>query len=458
VGQWGRLTRAPSRWSGTGSSAKRVESIAEDQGIGTLGLFAIEKRISQHFMVDISIPVYEGNGANSLFNGSGSPVDVPSVPVKSLTLAGYHSMALYRYMRNLCIVVNGGDVCGWFAAYNQWGKYGWGVNCQTLQPDFTNGGCTLLSYQFVSQYAFSVEVLHLTSQLPTVTGPKVSTIGATGGPNVDHGVRAPSTLLRKLPKIALGAYYVHNVTVADAPGDFGQLINSTAKAYGLYPPLLLAVLRTECGFYTHSFTCDRYGIPPDVSFGWCQVTVQTAAQFGVGNFNVEAVRQYDNNIRHCVVMAARVLSSYSAYEQRVGCDLPPPNLYVAWNAGEAQPCWFLLNPGGTQAGGNFGNFLIWYAEALSQASAVNPYKRVAPRFDLAQWSSYTRAHHLAVISYTYRGALSWAALIWSLHERKCGGVRHRDIWHSKGRYSSTSFTYCTIFTWPRFHSSKIATR
>lgn len=74
--------------------------------------------------------------------------------------------------------------------------------------------------------------------------------------------------------------------MADSTGfDIGPLVTRYAETYGLPPALLLAMLVAESGNPKTGEPnpyAERWGDWPDVSFGCVQMTVQTAAQYGIG--------------------------------------------------------------------------------------------------------------------------------------------------------------------------------
>jgi hypothetical protein len=93
--------------------------------------------------------------------------------------------------------------------------------------------------------------------------------------------------------------------------DLWSLVAATSNQYGIPAVALLAMLRAESGLDPHA---QRWGRWPDISFGLCQITVQTAEHFGIGNGtntlqNILAVRAALFDRATAIDVGARFLAS-----------------------------------------------------------------------------------------------------------------------------------------------------
>lgn len=80
------------------------------------------------------------------------------------------------------------------------------------------------------------------------------------------------------------APFIGQLTVYDQTGyDIGPLVEAAAKEHGVPVVGLLALLEAESGLDPYAA---RYGVWPDVSFGYCQMTVATARYYGIGDGSV----------------------------------------------------------------------------------------------------------------------------------------------------------------------------
>lgn len=263
-------------------------------------------------------------------------------------------------------------------------------------------------------------------------------------------------------------YWVGHVYASDTGVDLGALVDQIAPQYGLPPFGLLSTLGAECGWKTGSpldqtyDDCSRWGAWPDVSFGSCQATVETAGGFGVGNgtyADAQYVHQQENNAVVCVRLAAAIMSSYIRYT-----GIGYPQAEVAWNCGPGQPRWFLLSPTG-ECLSNYEAYLGWYNAALSHVVPSPPYAasptpkptpKAAPTFRIKRWNAFRWHHHEKLMPAYWHHHLSWAASIWRWHQT-LGGVRSTHFYrraHGHG-FTKTRFKRGAIFTHPFCHCSNI---
>jgi hypothetical protein len=363
----------------------RSEVISMGQNGGTQALNGIQMALSHGDAVNLDLPVFDG--AHSFYDLSGI-LDYPQGnPV------GGHAVTIAKCDRNQTRQIDGTTVTGWCLISNNWGKQ-WGLTRDGSSGNGANGGYGLISFREIARDGFGIEVAHLTDIKPKASPPPA---WSQPGAAISKPIPGTSDLSPKMPVNAgkriksAGNWIYHDLardvcangkwsTSCSTYRDMAPVVNQAAHQYGISAPGLLATLFTECGVYTHSTRCDRYGYGADVSFGRCQVTVQTAQGFGVGGGNVQTVKSYENGYKRCVFLAARVLGSYQSYLHSIGCGITFPQLYVAWNAGPGNPCWFLLSPTG-QAGQNYYGtcgqcgYLYYWRVALAMSRNHDPYAR-----------------------------------------------------------------------------------
>jgi hypothetical protein len=191
--------------------------------------------------------------------------------------------------------------------------------------------------------------------------------GADGG----HIIKPPPPGLPVKPiTVSKGLTYIGHVEAHDANYDFSRDINQAAHFYHLKVAGLFAIIASECSLNVTSPTCDRYGTWPDWSHGSCQATVETAAEYGIGNGTEAAdptVKAYENVPRQCIFLAAHILSDF----RRITGLGFPNGLPESWNCGPGNPTWFLLNPTG-QCYSNHQAWLQWWYFALHHSTHKNP--------------------------------------------------------------------------------------
>lgn len=352
-------------------------------GVGESGRIRSERAIiNSHRPVNIATPVYTGpNG----FSSDSGRIDLPH---QGDVDEGGHAVTLFRSLRDLCLTnAYGENVCGWFEGINSWGRCDFGMTINMKPRDDTpghcNGGYFLMSFRYVEQYVWSVDALKIAAGTPNIPRAAIAPPWHQPGPSVDRPVPPPKG---PYPVRGVLGNWVARVYLKDIKTDMGKVVSNAAHHYHLQPVGFLATLFTECGFNTRSAVCDHIWGGADISFGWCQVTVQTAHGFGIGNGlwdgytgrNGSFIRHYENNAKKCVWLAARVLGSFKSYlatRTYDRCPIDFPQLYVAWNAGPGNACWFLNNPTpGTTAANNYANgYLRWYQYAEKYSRVKNPY-------------------------------------------------------------------------------------
>jgi hypothetical protein len=465
-------------------------SISPYFGGGQNALNACDSELVHDRTCNLGIAVYYNGdpsclGFEDVNANSGLIDEPPGWPNHiSCSLIGYHAVTIRGTDKTMCELPDRGDgVCGWYLIQNHWTRH-WGINCVTHQPDTQNGGCAWISRRFVADAGFSVVSLRL-QQTVTPQAPKPKPF-LQPGPYLDHQLPPPpGTDKLRVPRLGTGPLWVAGVCAKDVAGpdplhlcggnlDMAPFINNEAHRVGISPVGFTATLGGECGFYTHSTQCDRLGGGADYSFGACQVTIGTAAQFGLGSGyfdgyyggNTSLIRNYENVASQCIHLGTTVMGNYAAIE-RTNC--PPasdyPNLDVAWNAGPYNSCAFLMNPSG-QAGSNFYlNFQGWMKYAYQFArSGADPYARPPRPFNVTLWCSYARAHHRPCPAYRAKGHRTWAASIFYAHARLGGKIPH-DVWvppnrraHRRFGFLVYRFAHGSVYATPSRHHVRIVYR
>lgn len=145
--------------------------------------------------------------------------------------------------------------------------------------------------------------------------------------------------------------------------DIYPLVAAAAGRYDLPATLLLAMLIAESGL---NRTAARYGEWPDVSFGYCQMIVATAAGYGIGDgtntaANIAAVRDALFDRERAIDVGARHLAGCWA-EATPYADRELQAL-IAYNSGSCQPegNWYWQRYGGN---------VNAYRAALARARAM----------------------------------------------------------------------------------------
>lgn len=121
----------------------------------------------------------------------------------------------------------------------------------------------------------------------------------------------------------------------DATGfDIGPIVQDAAERYGISVALLLGTLKAESNLRPDAA---RNGKWPDVSFGMCQMTVQTARMYGIGdgsgtqeNIDRVRVKLFDRNVAVEVCAAHLKRCRHTATLHGGGSDL---ETMVVYNAG-----------------------------------------------------------------------------------------------------------------------------
>lgn len=386
----------------------------------------MEHFIARHNLVNFDMPVFSGPGAHGAFDvtASNPVIDVP-VDMTKVTEVGGHATTCYAYDR----------VAQLFTCRNQWGT-SWG-----MRGDFR------VTYRFVARWGFGIEALHLTKIRPQAVRPPVflqpsPAVHFLVPPPPGVGVSPPTA-----PK--LGAKYVTAIYAHDTGRNLSVILNQQADRTGIPAADLAATMFAECGGYTTSTRCDRYGGGLDVSFACCQETVSTVAQYGVCNFDVQCTRIWEDNPQNGISLEATIMRDYTAYEHRVGCDIGYPSIEVAWNAGPGNPCWFLLNPSGVAGANYYGDFLPWFNIAWKYASYTNPYA--------AKPAVFPRAAFGTRVSPYYRGRLSMTARFWWNGHTSFGRATSSGFYGGRHGYQQTSFSKRrSILCWPSYGSCKAA--
>lgn len=140
------------------------------------------------------------------------------------------------------------------------------------------------------------------------------------------------------------------------------MIEGAAKTYGLPIVAVLAMLKAESGLDPDAV---RYGVWPDVSGGFSQLTVETAARYGIGNG-----QNTQENIQAVLAMLC---------DRATAIDLGTRHLAAAFRVTEGQAI-------GDEA-------IIWALAYYNAGTyAFNPW----------YWSQYSQ--NVA----NYRGCLAWA--------------------------------------------------
>lgn len=444
----------------------------------------IQQAIANGHPVNLNLPVwYTGEGQNSLFDLTPTYPYIDSPAHPTWTPNGYHAVTIVGYDRHACVQTNVGRWCGLYKAINSWGA-DFGVN-QNGQPSAGHSGFFYITGRFIRTYGYNIVTVKLQKHVsPTGVGVQAGTppVWHQPGPALDKPVPPPPSRadkqIKAQPGLTSSQTFVKNVFAKDLSNyDMAPAINAFAHAHGLNPVGVLATIGAECGLYTHSTQCDRVAGGLDISFGACQVTVSTASGYGIGNgiwdgyygSNGSRVRLYENNPYNCTALGAEVLGSFSSYEQR-NCPAAAdfPSLYVAWNAGPAQPCWFLLGPTG-QAGTNYyNNFLGWMRWAYGYAVGYNPYGSPAPRprpkpkpafhFPKSRWCRWEKRHHHFCPAYRNGRHIRTIAFRWATWKHAfggrysvdhvCGGVKDKETWWAHYQFEKQHFQHCVVLEWP----------
>ncbi|MCL5264153.1 MAG: lytic transglycosylase domain-containing protein [Chloroflexi bacterium] len=125
------------------------------------------------------------------------------------------------------------------------------------------------------------------------------------------------------------------MSVLDTEGvDIFPLVARAAEKYGIPVVGLLAMLKAESGLKRKAA---RYGTWPDISFGYSQLTVQTASGYGIGDGqntaeNIAAARNTLWDRETAIDVGAHHLSG--CYGQADGDTL---QALIAYNSGQPQP-------------------------------------------------------------------------------------------------------------------------
>lgn len=301
-------------------------------------LAAIDWWLAHGHPVNLDTPIFQSQDGFFAANNTGGWIDLPTAGAPDL---GGHATTLIAYDRTL----RHEGVTGWYRLENSWSTH------------WAQHGYAWISRRYVQRYGYGLEVLDLASAAARSGLPPVWS-------GMNHPLRAlpPGFHLPTRPAAHPSYWYVRSIRARDSRADLGKLANAAGDRYHIWPVGLLAILGSECGLDTHSLECDRWGTWPDWSFGACQVTVATAAGFGLGAgipASARLVRAAENNPTRCVFLAARVLHRYASY---TGLNFPA--LAVAWNCGPGQPISFLLHPTG-ECASNHAHYLQWYAWAAA---------------------------------------------------------------------------------------------
>jgi hypothetical protein len=341
---------------------------------------------------------------------------------------------------------------------------------------WANHGRAWISYNWLNSYGIGVVDLQLAGSpmaQPPISKHVVSLkpVGIAPGvkkPPFVGGIRPlvpppPSARTSRHPKPTAGVWYVRGVYATDRSLDLSPIINAAADRYGIAPYGLAATIASECGLKTGvNGDCNRFGYGNDVSFGACQITVGTAAGYGVGDgsysyANEQAVENFEDNPYDCIPLAAHILSDYSRYRGGAGYE----GLNILWNCGPATTSW--PTPYGECATNFYGDFDPWFRFSLSHwAVGYNPAPVPKPRkpFNWSLWNHYRLSHHERVISPLWHGRTSWAAAVWYQGHEWLGGIAHKDVWYGPTKerhegFSKVRFAHGCIFSWPKLHAAKV---
>ena len=418
-------------------------------GAGPGGTTLIKAYMEQyHAPANIDIPIYPEFDNASIYPRVGLPTPTESS-------RGGHAITIIGW--NDSLQVRNGDgtySTGAFIIVNQW-QSDWGGTISLGQNNGSNGGYAALSYAFVEKYGWGAVIMSV--NWPTTPASQAG-IGGYRNRSPLPIMPPPAGASKRVPSTLAGSWYVHSVTTRDLGSnniDLSSYLNSAGSANGVSPIGLAATLGGECGLNTGNGNfsatnddCSRYGLWPDVSFGACQVTVQTAGMFGWGNglyttgntnyvhFNLE------NHPTTCVSMEGRVMGDYASITH-----LPYPYLMVAWNCGPGWSTYALEHPYtiSQQCGQNFDNYVGWYNYALAHWATSSP---PVHRFPITLWNSYRIAHHEHPISPYYGKNLSLIAQAWWKYGgRYIGGVVGQYHYYGSG-FSEERFQYKNIVVWP----------
>lgn len=299
--------------------------------------------------------------------------------------------------------------------------------------NFGLNGNVWISYRYLAQYGFLTGYFTLTA---SASGPLPP---YTPNHAPKHLIAPPGASIR--PGTTAYSWTVRGVVTRDTHVDISAKVNYWGSFYHVWPVGITAVLATESGINQYA---DRWGVPPDVSFGLAQATVDTANAYGIHG-DAYAVRAQLDNLDTSIAFAARFLAD----AQRASC-LPWPTLYTAYNMGAGYGCnaSIYYHPSG-QAYSNYEfNFLPNYAYVVATYSgSPAPPPTPKPVFLIKLWG-----HHINAYSHHH---LTYAAKLWLKHgPRRAGAATQTESWHPSGHggvngYEEDGFRYLNLFWWPR---------
>lgn len=153
--------------------------------------------------------------------------------------------------------------------------------------------------------------------------------------------------------------------VLDTTGyDIYPLIQRHAAENGISERLLLAMLIAESGLNPYAA---RYGTPPDVSFGYSQLIITTAAAYGIGDGsyteeNVERVRDTLFDRETSIRLGAAHLK-WTYYVARLYPEERELQALICYNSGNVQERgnWYWQR---------YGSHVAAYQEALLRAEEM----------------------------------------------------------------------------------------
>lgn len=394
-------------------------SIADNPGAGYGLVDGIKNAIAAGHPVGIGIQVLHTYDEATQNNGM---TDIPLDG--NMAVRGGHEIEGIAYNDSIQFRDSAGNVVatGGVLTRGSWG------------PHFGLHGMVWISYRYLAQYGFLTGYFTLTT---SASGP-LPPYTPNHGPK--HLIAPPGTSLR--PGATAYSWTVRGVVTRDTHVDISAAVNYWGTREHVWPVGIVAVLATESGINQYA---DRWGTPPDVSFGIAQATVNTANAYGIYG-DAYAVRAQLDNLDTSIAFAARFLAD----AQRASC-LSFPTLYVAYNEGPGLGCnaYTYYHPTG-QAYSNYEfNFLPnfrYVVNTYSGSPAPQPTPKPAP-FPLKLWG-----HHVSAYSHH---RLTYAATLWLKHGPHRAGVAvSNESWHPSGRggvngYEEDGFRYLTLYWWPR---------
>lgn len=301
-----------------------------------------------------------------------------------------------------------------------------------------------VSYRFTRRFGYGAEYMSIS---PISTPPTASASPPAPPPwsGMEHPVTPAPPSVGPIPQTGPMSN-VRGIYATDRNLNLSPIINAAAHAYGLPPVGLASTLGAECGWATGvNGDCNRIAAWPDVSGGACQVSVQTAGGFGVGDgsdtgYNINNVFAYEDVPANCIYLAAKVMSSYIRYT-----GIPYTYAEVSWNCGPGYP--YITNPQG-QCYDNYQHYLGWYQTAFSHAydgPAPTPRHAVFPR---AKWGYH--------VSPYYRRHLSWGADYWWHHAQRIGQALNSGRYYVVRGHGFTKIRFVRgcIYTFPSYHRAK----